>query len=157
MKIFEDVHNWTLEMFLNAPFLLQLFTITPGLEYLQRSTNCKHCFCESFAFEFPYGLPQFLSHCCGNVCRCKWNAGKILKLQEITEKSSAGNSCLPQVLQGRFSLHLPQCHEKEPEPPKAVNASTEGSCPGLVLNRSSPPSYTHSHSYIMYSYTVIAV
>lgn len=29
-----------------------------------------------------------------------------------------------QVLQGRFSLPLPRCHEKEPEPSKAVNAST---------------------------------
>lgn len=57
------------------------------------STYYKRCLCESF--EFSYRLTYSVSLCCRNICRCKQNAGKVLKLHQIMEKSSAGDSSLP--------------------------------------------------------------
>lgn len=134
------VHNYT------------SFGISTMLYLLQTLFLWKLCFVWVSIWITPISFPLLWEHLQVQV-EC-WQSPETVG--DHREGQCSEFLSVPHVLQGRFSLPWPQCHEKEPESPKAVNASTEGSLPGLVLNKSSPLSYTHNPSYIMYGYTVIA-
>lgn len=119
---------------------------------MANSVSVKALLCLSFHTDYL----NFVLFAMGTFAGSSGMLAKSWNCRRSRRRAVLGIPVCVQVLQSRFSLPLPQCHEKEPKPTKAVNGSTEGSLPGLSLNRSSPLSYTHSPSYIMYIYTVIA-